>query len=71
MKEAQPEVRRRPSGKLAHLLHHGGQLAAEKVRVDSFVGWEELIMNETAATPPNTVQLLGELSSGHEWVREN
>ncbi len=31
-----------------------GQLAAVKVRIDSFAGWEELIMNETAAAPSNT-----------------
>ncbi len=36
VKEARPESRRRPSGKLAQLLHHGGQLAAVKVRIDSF-----------------------------------
>ncbi len=36
------------------LLHHGAQLAAVKVRVDHFAGWEGLIMNEVAATPSNT-----------------
>ncbi len=54
MKEARPESRRRPSGKSAQLLHHGGQWATVKVRIDSFAGLEELIMNETAAAPPNT-----------------
>ncbi len=41
VKEARPEARRRPSGKLAQHLHHGGQLAAVKVCVDSFADWEE------------------------------
>ncbi len=54
VKEARPESRRRPSGKLAQLLHHGVQLAAVKVRIDNFAGWEELVMNESAAAPPNT-----------------
>ncbi len=53
VKEARPESRRRPSGKLAQLLHHGGQLAAVKVRIDSFTCWEELIMIKTAAAQPN------------------
>ncbi len=34
--------------------HRRGQLAAVKVRVDSFASWEELVINETAAAPPNT-----------------
>ncbi len=42
------------SGELVHLLHHGGQLAAVNGRIDSFAGWEELIMNATTAAPPNT-----------------
>ncbi len=54
VKEARSESRRRPFGKLAQLFHHGGQLAAVKVRIDSFVGWEELSMNEAAAAPPIT-----------------
>ncbi len=54
LKEAWPESRRRPSGKLAKLLHHGGQLAAVEVCIASFAGWEELIMKESAAAPPNT-----------------
>ncbi len=66
VKEEQPEARRRPSGKLAHLLHHGGQLAAVKVRVDSFADLEELIMNETAAAPLSTeYELL--LETGRVW----
>ncbi len=54
MKEAWPESRRRPSGKLALLLDHGGQMVVVEVCIDSFAGWEELIMNESAAAPPNT-----------------
>ncbi len=53
VKGERPEARR-PSGMLVHLLHRVCQLAAVKVRVDSLVGWEELIMNETATAPPNT-----------------
>ncbi len=37
VKEARPESRRRPSGKLAH---HGGQLVIAKVRSDKFSGWQ-------------------------------
>ncbi len=47
VKETWPESRRRPSGKWEQLLHRGGQLAAVKVRIDSFAGWEELIIDET------------------------
>ncbi len=54
VKEAWQESRRRPSEKLAQRLHHSGQLAAVEARIDSFAGWEELIMNETAAMPPKT-----------------
>ncbi len=28
-------------------------MAAVKVRIYSFAGWEELVMNETGAAPPN------------------
>ncbi len=68
VKEAWPESRRRPSGKLAQLLHHGGQLAAVEVRIDSFAGWKELIMNETATAPQNTEHELL-LDTGRFWSR--
>ncbi len=68
VKEAWPESRRRPSGKLAQLLHHGGQLAAVEVCIDSFAGWEELIMNESAAAPPNT-EHERLLEAGRFWSR--
>ncbi len=55
VKEARPESRRRPSRKLAQFLHHGGLLAAVNARIDRFAGWEELIMNESAAAPPNVI----------------
>ncbi len=43
-------------------------MAAVKVRIDSFAGWEELIMNETAAAPPNTEHELL-LEAGRFWSR--
>ncbi len=45
-------MRCRPSGKLAHLFHYGGQLAAVTVCVDRFAGWEELIIHKTTAASP-------------------
>ncbi len=68
VKEARPESRRRPPGKLAQFLYHGSQLAAVKVRNDRFADWEELIMNETAAAPPNTEHELL-LEAGRFWSR--
>ncbi len=61
-------TRRRPSRKLAQLLHHCGQLAAVEVCIDSFFGWEELIMNESAAAPRNTEHELL-LEAGRFWSR--
>ncbi len=68
VKEAWPESRRRPSGKLAQLLHHVGQLAPVEVCIDSFAGWEELKMNESTAAPPNTDHELL-LDAGRFWSR--
>ncbi len=55
VKEARPETRRCASGKLAQLIHHGGQLVAAKIRSERYAGCEEILMNENAA-PPNTEQ---------------
>ncbi len=60
VKEAWPESRRRPSGTLAQLLHHGGQLAAVEVCIDSFAGWEELTMNESRFVVVNEVSCINE-----------
>ncbi len=68
VKEAWPESRRRPSRKLAKILHNGGQLAAVEVCIDGFSGWEELIMNESATAPPNTEHELL-LEAGRFWSR--
>ncbi len=66
VKAAWSESRRRSSGKLAQLLHHGSQLAAVKVGIDRFAGWVELIMNEAAAAPSNTEHVLL-LEAGRFW----
>ncbi len=43
-------------------------MAAVEVCIDSFAGWEELIMNESAAVPPNTEHELL-LEAGRFWSR--
>ncbi len=35
-------------------MHDRNQLAAGEVRIHNLAGWEELMTNETAATPPNS-----------------
>ncbi len=55
-----------PDMKQNHGRHiHGIKV---KVRIDSFAGWEELIMNETVAAPPNTEHELL-LEAGRFWSR--
>ncbi len=68
MKEAGPDSGRRPSRQLAQRLHHGGQLAAVEVCIDRFAGWEERLMNESAAAPPNTEHEFL-LEAGRFWSR--
>ncbi len=51
VKEERLKTWRRPSGKIAHLHYDDGRLVALTMCTYRLAGWEEFIMNETAALP--------------------